>query len=158
LFTEGCHFKTIWGLEASGGGEPSEDLLDLNRISANDVHAILNAYGVEAARRAIVNEIRGVFDVYGIEVDARHLSLIADAMTVQGGYTPFNRVGIGTTSSSPFVQMSFETTATFLTAAAVAGEPDTLSSPSARIVMGQLAKQGTGAFDLRTPMAKPTVA
>jgi hypothetical protein len=47
-----------------------------------------------------------VFDVYGIEVDPRHLSLIADAMTVQGGYRPFNRMGIAESSSSPFLQVS----------------------------------------------------
>ncbi len=50
------------------------------------------------------------------------------------------------------LKMSFETTATFLTAAAVAGEPDPLSSPSARLVMGQLVKQGTGAFEIRSAL------
>jgi DNA-directed RNA polymerase I subunit RPA1 len=91
--------------------------------------------------------------VYGIEVDARHLSLIADTMTFGGGFRPFNRIGIGEATSSPFLQMSFETTAGFLTAAAVAGEPDRLISPSARIVMGQIPKQGTGAFELRSNIA-----
>ena len=70
-------------------------------------------------RRAITNEISGVFDVYGIEVDPRHLSLVADTMTFGGGFRPFNRTGINEGSSSPFLQMSFETTAGFLTAAAV---------------------------------------
>ena len=32
--------------------------------------------------------------------------------------------------------------------AAVAGDPDVLTSPSSRIVLGQLPKQGTGAFEL----------
>jgi hypothetical protein len=205
--TEGCNFSTIWSLEAESGRDPSEDKLDLNHVTANDVYATLEAYGVEAARSAIGREVSGVFDVYGIDVDPRHLSLIADVMTFGGGYRPFNRNGIFEASSSPFLQvracvfccvhpyvffvvcyccfmcaseayqldltlpgphpinplststllstlmidlqMSFETTATFLTAAAVEGDPDKLASPSARIVMGQLARQGTGAFDLR---------
>ena len=50
-------------------------------------------YGVEAANRTIVNEIVGVFSAYGITVNPRHLSLIADYMTFDGTYKPFNRIG-----------------------------------------------------------------
>tara|TARA_B100000513_G_C11830272_1_gene162269 strand:+ start:269 stop:418 length:150 start_codon:yes stop_codon:yes gene_type:complete len=46
--------------------------------------------------------------------------------------------------------MSFETTAVFLKMAALNGDPDNLFAPSARLIMGQLVKQGTGAFDLQT--------
>ena len=152
LFTEGCNFQTLWALEADKGKSPDDDLLDLNRLGSNDIAAILRVYGVEAARRAIVQEVQGVFGVYGIDVDDRHVSLIADSMTFGGGFRPFNRIGIGDGSSSPFLHMSFETTASFLTSAAVAGEPDSLTSPSARLVMGQLAKQGTGAFEVRADL------
>eukprot|EP00621_Florenciella_sp_RCC1693_P011848 CAMPEP_0182539836 /NCGR_PEP_ID=MMETSP1323-20130603/26061_1 /TAXON_ID=236787 /ORGANISM="Florenciella parvula, Strain RCC1693" /LENGTH=120 /DNA_ID=CAMNT_0024750441 /DNA_START=11 /DNA_END=370 /DNA_ORIENTATION=- len=76
-------------------------------------------------------------------------------MTFSGGYRAFNRLGIAEGSSSPYLQMSFETTATFLTEAAVRGDPDRLQSPSARIVMGQLAKQGTGAFELMADLSPP---
>ena len=37
-------------------------------------------YGVEAARKLIIDQLRMVFDVYAIKVDHRHLSLIADYM------------------------------------------------------------------------------
>merc|ERR1711936_64589 len=50
-------------------------------------------YGIEAASKTIIQEIAGVFNVYGIEVDKRHLSLIADYMTFEGNYRPFNRIG-----------------------------------------------------------------
>ena len=63
-----------------------------------------------------MQEIAGVFGVYGINVDTRHLSLIADYMTFEGGYKPFNRMGMGS-NPSPFAQMSFETTTSFLTSA-----------------------------------------
>ena len=53
---------------------------------------------------------------------------------------------------SPFAQMSFETTATFLTTATLSGDYDPLDSPSARIVMGQVVKGGTGAFDVLQPV------
>ena len=57
-------------------------------MRSNDVHAVLRAYGVEAARATITAEIRSVFGVYGIAVDERHLGLIADYMTHEVLYTP----------------------------------------------------------------------
>lgn len=58
-----------------------DDLIDLDRISANDITAMREVYGVEAARSTIVDECRGVFGAYGIGVDPRHLGLISDHMT-----------------------------------------------------------------------------
>lgn len=63
-------------------------------METNNIVEMLNHYGVEAARASIIREVRNVFDVYGIDVDYRHLSLVADFMTHQGSYRPFNRVGI----------------------------------------------------------------
>jgi len=90
---------------------------------------------VEAARNCIVKEIRNVFGVYGIAVDYRHLSLLADFMTYNGEYRPFNRIGMEE-SSSPFLKMSFETTAQYLTAACLFQEKDDNSTPSSALVLG----------------------
>lgn len=84
---------------------------------------------------------------HGISVDIRHLNLIADIMTRGGGYTPFNRQGLKT-STSPFLKMSFETTCNFLTEAVIEGDFDDLTSPSSRIVLGKLSKVGSGSFDV----------
>ena len=108
------------------------------------------AYGVEAARASIVAEITGVFGAYGISVDPQHLGLVADRMTFGGGYRAMNRAGM-VDFPSPCLQMSFETTAGFLTRAAVAGQSDKLKSPSASIVMGHVGAFGTGMFDLLQP-------
>ena len=89
----------------------------------------------------------GVFGVYGIDVDYRHLSLIADYMTFDGSYKPFNRFGMES-NSSPFQQMSFETTMKFLHSATVQGDTDTLQSPSACLVTGRVVRTGTGCFEL----------
>ncbi len=68
--------------------------------------------------------------------------------TFEGGYKPFNRMGM-MTNTSPFAQMSFETTMQFLTSACMTGDYDDLKNPSARIVMGQVVKSGTGGqFDI----------
>jgi DNA-directed RNA polymerase I subunit RPA1 len=83
-------------------------------------------------------------------VDPRHLSLIADYMTNGGEFTALNRIGMRNVMSSPFLQMSFETTAQFLTQAAVTASSDALNSPSANIVVGRPIRHGTGAFSLLT--------
>jgi len=85
--------------------------------------------------------------VYGIHVDHRHLSLIADYMTFEGSYKPFNRIGMET-NSSPFQKMSFETTLHFLQSATLGGEKDYILSPSACLVAGRVVRGGTGSFEL----------
>ncbi|KAI8137047.1 hypothetical protein BJV82DRAFT_675210 [Fennellomyces sp. T-0311] len=142
LQTEGVNLRGMWN---------HGDLLDVNYIHTNDIAAILTTYGVEAARNAIIREIAGVFGVYGIKVDRRHLTLIADYMTFEGGYKPFNRIGLAS-NTSPFLKMSFESTCKFLTDATLHGDFDTLESPSARIVMGKVVEGGTGSFEVLQPL------
>lgn len=55
-------------------------LFDVNSLKCNDVYAMLQNYGVEAARNAVIEELTAVFSVYGIAVNHRHLSLVADYM------------------------------------------------------------------------------
>ncbi|KAI8918337.1 hypothetical protein DFJ77DRAFT_547101 [Powellomyces hirtus] len=140
--SDGVNLRGMWAFP---------DLIDLSQIYTNDIAAVLNTYGVEAARAAIMQEIASVFAVYGINVDKRHLSLIADYMTFEGQYKPFNRMGMAS-NPSPFAQMSFETTTNFLTTATLSGDFDDLESPSARIVLGKVVRGGTGAFEVRVPL------
>jgi len=136
LQTAGCNFEELWKLRQ----------VDHNRLLSNDIWAVRSFYGVEAARMSIVDQIRGVFAVYGISVDPRHLSLIADYMTYDGGYKAMNRIGMADASSS-FLQMSYETTAGFMIDAALNNREEPMESPSANIVLGRPIKHGTGAFE-----------
>lgn len=43
----------------------SLQVLDLRRLYSNDIHAMANTYGIEAALRVIEKEIKDVFAVYG---------------------------------------------------------------------------------------------
>ena len=58
----------------------ADELVDLDRLASNDIYAILQTYGVEAARKAIIDEVSSVFGAYAIAVDYRHLTIIADYM------------------------------------------------------------------------------
>lgn len=127
------------------------DFIDPNRISTNDIGAMLDVYGVEAGRSTIVAELSGVFGGHGIKVDNRHLNLIADFMTRNGDFTPFNRMGLNG-NVSPFTKMSFETTLSVLKDSVLDGDWDDLITPSSRLVMGSLGKVGTGGFDVLTQL------
>ncbi|KAK4047541.1 hypothetical protein OIV83_005328 [Microbotryomycetes sp. JL201] len=135
--TEGVNLPATWSF--------AEGIVDLDKITTNDIGAILRTYGVEAARTSIIREMSAVFSVYGIGVDYRHLTIIADYMTSEGGYKPFNRTGLSN-NSSPFLKASYETTANFVAEAALFGDFDDLGSPSANIVLGKTPVNGTGVF------------
>lgn len=152
--------------------QDSDDIiLEEDEIYSNDIYAILKTYGVEMARAAILREIGGVFGAYKIDVDMRHMELIADYMasstllhsserstdsrflqTFEGGYKPFNRKGIST-SPSPLLKASYETTAAFLSDATLYGDFDDLTTPSGNIVLGRPNLTGTGVFDIIMPVA-----
>ncbi|CAI5462231.1 unnamed protein product [Closterium sp. Yama58-4] len=145
---EGLNFPGLWNLAVTTMGKhDDEGVLDLNRLSTNHIAAVLTTLGVEAARATIVKEVRGVFGMYGIAVDPRHLGLIADFMTYDGGYRACNRNGIDA-NPSPILKMSFETATKFLINAASKGQTDRMESPSSRIALGRVVDVGSGCFDL----------
>ncbi|OAV98230.1 hypothetical protein PTTG_00291 [Puccinia triticina 1-1 BBBD Race 1] len=137
--TEGANLIAAWDF--------GHNIIELDELYSNDINAMLKTYGVEAARSSIIKEISGVFNVYGISVDYRHLTVIADYMTSEGRYKPFNRSGLAN-NVSPFLKASYETTATILTDATIFGDFDNLLNPSASIVLGQAPMTGTNSFDV----------
>ena len=139
LHTAGVDFGAFWKIE---------DQVDVRYLYSNNIHAILNTYGVEAARETIISEISHVFKSYGIAVNIRHLTIIADFMTHSGRYRPMSRLGGIAESTSPFSKMSFETASKFIVEAAKHGLVDNLETPSSRICLGLPVKMGTGSFDL----------
>ena len=134
VITSGYDLPKVW---------ESSDVVDVNNIEITDVRAVLEHYGVEAARATIVKEVQKVFGAYGIEVEGRHLELIADYMTRTGDYTACNRSSINA-EPSPIMKMSFETATAFLAKATLEGTGDFLTSPSGMIAVGQPARFGTG--------------
>ncbi|KAK1642603.1 hypothetical protein QYE76_060408 [Lolium multiflorum] len=139
LRTAGVDFEVFWALQ---------DILKIQDVKSNDIHAILKTYGVEAARATIIHEVNAVFQPFGIDVNKRHLSLVADFMTSGGSYRPMSILGMAQFCTSPFGKMSFEQATRFISEAAFYGEVDTLDGPSASVSLGKPAKMGTGCFGL----------
>ncbi|KDR83917.1 hypothetical protein GALMADRAFT_236414 [Galerina marginata CBS 339.88] len=146
LTTNGSNLRGMW--EFASGSD--ESILEDDQIYSNDIYAILKTYGVEMARAAILREMKGIFAVYSIDVNKRHLELIADYMTFDGGYKPFNRKGIST-NPSPLLKASYETTAAFLSDATLYGDFDDLTTPSGNIILGRPNATGTGVFNVVMP-------
>jgi DNA-directed RNA polymerase I subunit RPA1 len=49
--------------------------------------------------------------------------------------------------------MTYETSIKFLIDAVLNGDDDVQTSPSARLILGQVVRSGTGAFDLMQPLS-----
>ena len=97
----------------------------------------MGVIGIEAARRSIINEIREVIDPYDIYINYRHLSLLADWMTLRGRITPINRNGINRISNiSCLRKSSFEETVEILNSAAIFFEKDRLTGVTENIIFG----------------------
>jgi DNA-directed RNA polymerase I subunit RPA1 len=143
VFTTGVNLKAMHAYQ---------DLLNPHRIFTNDIAAMLDVYGVEACRSTIIREINSVFESHGISVDNRHLNLIADFMTKGGGFSPFSRAGIQS-STSPLQKMSYETTVGFMSDAVLERARDDLTGPSARLVIGKMGTVGTGGCDVFLPVS-----
>ena len=98
LHVQGTNIQELWKFPHA---------VDLTKLRSNDIHAMMTIYGIEAARATIVEQVNAVFAVYGIKIDPRHMALVADTMTTEGGYRAMNRMGLQT-NVSPFLKMSFE--------------------------------------------------
>ncbi|EPR79518.1 DNA-directed RNA polymerase I largest subunit [Spraguea lophii 42_110] len=124
-----------------------DQCIDIYSAYTNDIYKTLTILGVEAARNVIVEEINGVFSVYGIKINKRHIILIADYMTRDGGFSAFSRTGMLSTGSA-LQKISFESCFSRLRESAIFHDIDFLENPSARIILGQPIKHGTGSFEL----------
>lgn len=129
----------------------SNPFINFDNIYTNNISQIFEIYGIEAARNAIIEEIHRVFSTYHIEVDERHLSLIADSMTLSGCVRGLNRLEMRH-QTEELLKASFESACTSLAAGALPSGFDSLRAPAGAVTVGQYPSQGTGSFDLLTQL------
>ena len=128
--------------------------VDSRRTYTNDVVEIFDVLGIEAVRKAIEREMNHVISFDGSYVNYRHLALLCDVMTTKGHLMAITRHGINRQDVGPIMRCSFEETVDVLMEAAAHAESDPLKGVSENILLGQLAKIGTGAFDLLLDVEK----
>lgn len=123
--------------------------VDSTRTVTNDINQIYEVLGIEAARNAIISEVNSTLAEAGLEVDARHVELLADAMTYSGMVKQIGRHGVVGEKVSPLARAAFEMTVRHLLNAAIGGEEDEIKGVSESIIVGQPVPMGTGMVDLR---------
>ncbi|XP_064456621.1 DNA-directed RNA polymerase II subunit RPB1-like [Ornithodoros turicata] len=153
LLTETGEYKAIaeWLLETDGTSLMrvlSERDVDPVRTYSNDICEIFAVLGIEAVRKAVEKEMNHVISFDGSYVNYRHLALLCDVMTAKGHLMAITRHGINRQDTGALMRCSFEETVDVLLDAASHAEVDYLKGVSENIIMGQLARMGTGAFDL----------
>ena len=139
LYTEGSALKKV--LKVDG--------VDSRRTTTNNINEISDVLGIEAARNAIIEEMASTLDEQGLDVDPRHITLIADTMTMDGEVKQIGRHGIAGEKASVLSRAAFEVTVDNLLEAAMHGETDALKGVTENVIVGQPIKLGTGAIELR---------
>ena len=138
LYTEGSALKKVRGMEG----------VDFSRTTTNNIAEIADVFGIEAARNAIIKEMMDTLEEQGLDVDARHVTLIADAMTMEGEVKSIGRHGLAGGKVSVLSRAAFEVTVDNLLEAAMYGERDELKGVTENVIVGQPIKLGTGAIEL----------
>lgn len=151
--TETGDYKKIaeWLLETDGTSLMrvlSERDVDPVRTYSNDICEIFSTLGIEAVRKAVEKEMNHVISFDGSYVNYRHLALLCDVMTAKGHLMAITRHGINRQDVGALMRCSFEETVDVLIDAAMHAEVDYLKGVSENIIVGQLAKIGTGAFGM----------
>ncbi len=144
IYTEGSNFEKVLQLEG----------VDKTRTTTNDIHAIYNVLGIEAARNAIIKEAYDTLQEQGLNVDIRHIMLVADIMTADGTIRPVGRQGVTGEKSSVIARAAFEITIDHLLKAARRGEVDELKGVAENVIVGQPIKLGTGSVELAVDIKK----
>lgn len=153
IITESGEFKSVaeWILETDGTSLMrvlSERDVDPVRTSSNDICEVFQVLGIEAVRKAVEREMNHVISFDGSYVNYRHLALLCDVMTAKGHLMAITRHGINRQDVGALMRCSFEETVDVLIDAASHAEVDYLKGVSENIMVGQLAKMGTGAFNM----------
>ncbi|CRG99773.1 DNA-directed RNA polymerase II subunit RPB1, putative [Plasmodium relictum] len=138
LDTDGCNLENIF----------CAPLVDYKKTISNDIVEIFEVLGIEAVRRALLKELRTVISFDSSYVNYRHLSILCDVMTQKGYLMSITRHGINRVDKGPLIKCSFEETVEILLEAAAFAQVDHLKGITENIMLGQLCKIGTGAFDI----------
>ncbi|UTX42719.1 DNA-directed RNA polymerase II subunit RPB1 [Encephalitozoon hellem] len=121
---------------------------------SNDLIEIAETLGIEAARESILRELAIVIDGNGSYVNYRHMSLLADVMTMRGYLCGITRHGVNKAGAGALKRSSFEETVEILLDAALVSEKNLCRGITENIMMGQLAPMGTGNVEIMLDVKK----
>lgn len=131
------------------------NLLDLALVSgtdpyrtfSNDIHEIMEVFGIETARVCMFEEFMEVFTAE--YVNYHHMITLIDNMTYPGFILSVDRFGMKKGDAGILSKASFEETSKILFDGAISAEYDSMKGVSAAIMFGQCASiGGTGSVEI----------
>ena len=123
--------------------------IDHIRTKINDIDTVYRMYGIEAARKIIIDELLATFNAGGSDsLNHAHVAVLVDMMTYSGEVISIDRHGLNKVDNDPLSRASFEKTMEHFINAALFSETDKLKSISSRIALGRVIPGGTGSFDI----------
>lgn len=122
------------------------DGIDSLRSFSNDLHEILDVFGIETARLALYHEFMEVFTTE--YVNYHHMITLIDVMTHPGYLVTVDRFGMKKSNNGVLAKSSFEETSQILFDAAISADFDKMKGVSANIMFGQKPPCGTGFVDI----------
>jgi DNA-directed RNA polymerase II subunit RPB1 len=149
--------KEIWVLDTVGTNlldVLSQEYIDQERTTSNDIVEVLDVFGIEAARLSIFNELAEVIEFDDAYINCRHLSLLCDRMTSLFKPKSICRHGINTDNIGPIAKASFEETPEMFLRAAKHAELDIMRGVSANVLCGQDGYYGTSSFQVMLDVDK----
>jgi len=126
--------------------------VDFSRTRTNNFYEIEAVLGIEAVRASLLKEVMHILDHEGMAIDERHISLVADMMTRDGGVKGITRHGITKEKESVLARAAFEIPLDHLVEASVKGEQDNLVSVVENVMINQPVPIGTGLPELFVKM------
>lgn len=122
--------------------------VDISATTTDNPKEIYDIFGIEAHRNYIEEELNSSSNI-SRGVDLRNFSLIADTMTRPGFPVPMSRHGIAKQGTGPVSTASLEQASKHLLAAGIAGDFDTLETPTSRILVGLRFRSGADFSDAK---------
>lgn len=128
-------------------------LVDKNRSYSNNLHDMLEVFGIETARNMIIKQtLEALPD--DSSTNPRHIFLMADFMTNQGVLIPITSRGVSRQNVGVLSKASFENSMEAFSNGALSGAIEETVSTSTSIFLGSRAKIGTGFFELELDETK----
>lgn len=138
IYTQGSNFKEVI----------MHPWVDEKHTYCNNPHEIKEVLGIEAARSLLLLEIYKTLQQQGLDVNARFLSLVADAMCFSGDIMPIGRYGVAGRKASVLTKAGFEETVKHLVEAGVRNLKDELKGMFENVMIGNIAPVGTGRVEI----------
>merc|ERR1712039_954972 len=139
IYTEGTNLRQVMSY--------SNDI-NYKEVYSNDIIEVFKTLGIEASRIACYLELKRVIEFDGSIVNYRHMAILVEVMTYLGKMTPINRTGINSFVSKPLQQCTFEKPVETFMRAAIFSKKNDLLGVSDTLIMGQLSRLGTAAFEI----------